>query len=156
VSRGSGRTALDCAFPEGDFTPPCFTSEPSRALRKRLLFTGLTEKGGAMRGLYIGVSSSSARYMGAVSPGYSKAFAREGITNIRTDLDAFNEVERGVLESHGYALMDAAVRTHLPDLLGADTPFTLPYRQFAPSAEAETELRVKLRGSESRKLTGRR
>ena len=127
----------------------------SRAVRKRLLFTGLTQKDGAMRGAYLHVGGSAARYAGAVSGGYSKSFAKEVIANIRTDLDAFSEVERGVLENHGYALMDAAIRTHVPELITADAPFAVPQPTFAPPEAREKELRGTLSGSEKRKLTGR-
>ena len=48
----------------------------------------------------------------AREPGYSKGFAMDVIANIRTDLDAFSEVEQAVLMNHGYALIDAAIRTH--------------------------------------------
>ena len=79
----------------------------------------------------------------------------EVIANIRTDLDAFSEVERGVLENHGYALMDAAIRTHAPDLIGTEAAFAPPFPAFAPPAMEEDELRRKLLGSEERKLLGR-
>ena len=127
----------------------------ARATRKRLLFAGLTQKDAAMRGAYIGVGGSFEKYAGAVSGGYSKKFATEVIANIRTDLDAFSDVERGVLENHGYALMDAAIRTHVPELLGSPAAFVLPFPALAPPAIAEEELRRRLFGSEKRKLTGR-
>ena len=120
-----------------------------------MLFTGLTQKDGAMRGAYIHVGGSAEKYAGAVSGGYSKSFAKEVIANIRTDLDAFSEVERGVLENHGYALMDAAIRTHVPELIATDAAFALPWPAFAPSESKQKEFRVKFVGSEKRKLTGR-
>jgi NTE family protein len=103
------------------------------------------------------VGSASARYAGALEGGYSKAFAMEVIRNIRTDLDAFSEAEQGVLMNHGYALIDAAVRTHVPELMGADgvAPFAWPAPEVAPGAIAEEDLRRRLSGSEKRTLTGR-
>ena len=77
------------------------------------------------------------------------------IRNIRTDLDAFSEVEQAVLMNHGYALADAAVRTHVPELIPTDAAFALPFPAFAPPTMPEDELRRTLAGSEKRKLTGR-
>ena len=77
------------------------------------------------------------------------------IANIRTDLDAFSEVEQAVLMNHGYALIDAAIRTHAPELIATDAGFALPFPTFAPPSMAEDELRRSLLGSGGRKLTGR-
>ena len=126
----------------------------ARGVRKRFLISGFTQ--GTIKGAYIGVASSTARYEGAVVPGYSKGFASDVIANIRTDLDAFSEVEQGVLMNHGYALIDAAIRTHAPELIATDAAaFALPFPQFAPPAMSEEELRRRLAGSEKRKLKGR-
>ena len=126
-------------------------------VRKRFLISGFC--GGTIGGAYIGVASAPSRYAGALEGGYSKAFAMEVIRNIRTDLDAFSEVEQGVLMNHGYALIDAAVRTHVPGLMGVEgagvAPFAWPAPEFAPGAVAEEELRRRLAGSSRRKLTGR-
>ena len=78
------------------------------------------------------------------------------IANIRTDLDAFSEVEQAVLMNHGYALIDAPLRMHAPELIATDAAaFALPFPAFAPPAMGEGELRRRLAGSEKRKLTGR-
>jgi hypothetical protein len=42
--------------------------------------------------------------------GYEPELVRETIAAVRTDLDAFGEAERAVLENHGYLLADAALR----------------------------------------------
>ena len=126
----------------------------ARALRKRFLISGYTQ--GTINGAYFGVASSPTHYAGAQDPGYSKAFAMDVIRNIRTDLDAFSEVEQAVLMNHGYALVDAAVRTHVPELIPTDAAFALPFPAFAPSTTTEDELKPRLAGSEKRKLTGRR
>ena len=125
-------------------------------VRKRFRISGFS--GGAICGAYVGVASAAARYAGVREGGYSKAFAMEVIRNIRTDLDAFSEVEQGVLMNHGYALIDAAIRTHVPELMGAEgsaAAFAWPAAEFAPGAMAEEELRRRLSGSSKRKLTGR-
>jgi NTE family protein len=126
----------------------------ARGVRKRFLISGFTQ--GTIKGAYIGVGSSTARYAAAREPGYSKAFAMDVIANIRTDLDAFSEVEQAVLMNHGYTLIDAAIRTHAPELIAADAAdFRLPFPQFAPPMMAEDELNQRLARSEKRKLTGR-
>ena len=123
-------------------------------VRKRFLLSGFC--GGAIRGAYLGVASAPSRYAGAAFGGYSKAFAMKVIRNIRTDLDAFSEVEQGVLINHGYSLIDAAIRTHVPELMEAGTAsFAWPASEFAPGTMAEEELRRRLAGSDKRKLTGR-
>jgi NTE family protein len=144
----------------------------ARGVRKRFLISGFTQ--GTIKGAYIGVGSSTARYAAAREPGYStqgpedrrggggreagsysKGFANDVIRNIRTDLDAFSEVEQAVLMNHGYALIDAAIRTHAPELIGTEAAFVLPFRTFAPPTLGEDELRRGLAGSEKRELRGR-
>jgi len=126
----------------------------ARAVRKRFLIAGYARS--TIRGAYFGVASAPERYEGAREGGYSKAFAMAAIRNIRTDLDAFSEVEQGVLLNHGYALADAAMRTHLPGLMGpSPTPFAWPAPAFAPGAVGEEELGRRLAGSSKRTLNGR-
>jgi NTE family protein len=125
----------------------------ARALRKRFLISGYTQ--GTINGAYFGVASSPTHYPGARDPGYSKTFAMDVIRNIRTDLDAFSEVEQAVLMNHGYTLVDAAVRTHAPELIATDAAFAVPFPSFATPAVEEDELRQRLTGSQSRKLRGR-
>ena len=145
----------------------------ARGVRKRFLISGFTQ--GTIKGAYIGVGSSTARYAAAQEPGYStqgpkdrragggreagsysKEFAMNVIANIRTDLDAFSEAEQAVLMNHGYALIDAAVRTHVAELITTDSAFALPFPGFAAPTMSEDELKRRLAGSEKRKLTGRR
>jgi hypothetical protein len=57
--------------------------------------------------------------------------------------------------NHGYALIDAAIRTHAPELIAADATFALPFPAFAAPMMAEDELRQRLAGSEKRKVAGR-
>ncbi|MBK5257193.1 MAG: hypothetical protein JJE39_14285 [Vicinamibacteria bacterium] len=77
------------------------------------------------------------------------------IANIRTDLDAFSEVEQAMLMNHGYALIDAAIRTHAPELIATDAAFAWPFPAFAPPTMAEDELSRRLVGAEKRKVKGR-
>jgi hypothetical protein len=58
--------------------------------------------------------------------------------------------------SFGPFVIDAAVRTHVPELMGVEgVPFAWPAPEFAPPAMVEEELRRRLAGSSRRKLTGR-
>ena len=61
-----------------------------------------------------------------------------------------------MLMNHGYALIDAAIRTHAPELIATDVAFALPFPAFVPPAIGENELTRRLAGSERRKLTGRK
>ena len=125
----------------------------ARGVRKRFLISGFTQ--GTIKGAYIGVASSADRYAAARETGYSKQFANDVIRNIRTDLDAFSDVEQAVLMNHGYALIDAAIRTHAPELIATETAFAVPFPAFAPPTMSEDALRRRLVGSEKRKLSGR-
>ncbi len=88
-------------------------------------------------------------------PGQNHPRGRHPRSRIRTDLDAFSEVEQAVLVNHGYALIDAAIRTRAPALISMDAVFVLPLPAFAPPAMVEAQLRERLKGSEKRKTTGR-
>jgi NTE family protein len=126
----------------------------ARALRKRWLIAGFSE--GVVDGAYWGVGSAPCQYEEG-RPGYSKALAREVIAEIRTDLDAFSEAEAAVLENHGYLLADAALRRHVPGVLGDPVlPATVPHPDWFPPARREEEIRAALRDSGKRKAFGRR
>ena len=60
-----------------------------------------------------------------------------------------------MLMNHGYALVDAAIRTHVPALIATAAAFALPLPAFAAPEMGEDELRRRLAGSEKRKWTGR-
>ncbi len=128
----------------------------SRALRKRWLIASFDEN--SMDGAYWGVGSARSRYDASDTSGYSKDLAKEVIAPIRTDLDAFSDVEAAVLENHGYLLADKAVLTHSP---GAATcpsaPLAAPHPEWLPPAASENRVREALAGSEKRKVPfGRR
>ena len=138
-----GRQEFLLAHPAISIDPGHASASPAQTLP----ISGYTQ--GTINGAYFGVASSPTHYPAARDPGYSKAFAMDVIRNIRTDLDAFSEVEQAVLMNHGYALIDAAIRTHAPELIATDAA------AFALPAMNEDELRRRLAGSQKRKLTGR-
>src|SRR5438093_3996713 len=80
-------------------------------VRKRWLMSNFSKN--ELDGTYWGCGSSPDRY--GNYPGYSKALAKNIISQIRTDLDTFSDDEIAVLENHGYLLVDAAIHTHVPD-----------------------------------------
>jgi NTE family protein len=126
----------------------------SRALRKRWLIASLQQ--GTLAGTYWGVGTSVSRYLEA-RPGYSEALAREVISEVRTDLDAFSEAEAAVLENHGYLLADAALTRHLGALLPAEIPpARVPHPDWFPPHRSEDEIRAALHGSATTRLRGRR
>lgn len=121
----------------------------STAVRKRWLMANFLS--GQMTGAYWGIASAAAHYDPG-APGYSAALAAEVIAGIRTDLDAFSPAEAAVLQNHGYALADAAIQRHLPELLAAPAPtFALPY----PDWMDEDRVRAALADSWRRTFLGR-
>lgn len=121
----------------------------STAVRKRWLIANFLS--GQMTGAYWGIASAAAHYDPG-APGYSAALAAEVIAGIRTDLDAFSPAEAAVLQNHGYSLLDAALRRHLPQLLPSPAPpFTIPY----PEWQDEDRVRAALAGSWRRTFLGR-
>jgi NTE family protein len=124
----------------------------ARALRKRWLIASFAT--GVLEGAYWGVGSAPSRY--GDYEGYGKELARETVAEIRTDLDAFSDAEAGVLMNHGYTLLEAALRAHLPSLLPAPVPpARVPHPEWYPPARTEAELREALVDSGRRALLGR-
>lgn len=106
-----------------------------------------------LEGAYWGIKSATTSFPSLQHvPGYSKETARL-VARIRTDLDAFSPDEAAVLENHGYALAEAALRTHAARLVHPDAlPFELPHPKYA----ADDVARQAIKGSDRRKLFGRR
>jgi len=125
------------------------TGRQALALRKRWLIGGFIS--GEFEGTYWGIASAVENFEVDVGPAYSKDFAAGVLARIRTDLDAFSEAERAILENHGYTLAEAAIRRHLPQLLPSPAPpLALPH-PWIPEAQA----RVLLQDSGRRTLLGR-
>ncbi len=120
--------------------------EQTRRLRRRSLRIGL--KKGSMRGATWSTG-------GVRGEGYSRGFARDVIANLRTDLDAFSEVEVGVLMNHGYLSAAGAMASRLPELGRAGVEVRAPFPELVPPRVDEVGLRVALRGSGRRKVLGR-
>ena len=126
----------------------------TRALRKRWLIAGFQQD--QMDGAYWGTASARSRYRSRDSLGYSKALAREVISEIRTDLDRFSGAEAAVLENHGYFLADVAVKTHCAFVVTApNAPLDPPHPAWVPGVRGEDRIRASLKDSHKRKIWGR-
>lgn len=88
-------------------------------------------------------------------PGESGSYPAElvdQINQVRTDLDAFRAAEQNVLERHGYAVADARVRRHSPQLVALDAPLRAPH----PEVADPVTVGALLRGSAQVRALGRR
>lgn len=84
--------------------------------------------------------------------GYPPELVAETIAAVRTDLDAFGEAERAVLENHGYLLADAALRARGMGGAGLDLAAPEPPH---PDWMAPARVREALASSDRRTLVGR-
>lgn len=108
------------------------------ALRKRWLISNFVSQ--QMKGTYWGIGTTVAEY--ALQGGYSKELVKDYISAIRTDLDSFSDAEASVLENHGYTLADAAIQTHVPQLLPAQPPkLAIPYPNWMDEAKVKEALK---------------
>ncbi len=120
-------------------------SEQVGALRKRWLISSYIS--GVMQGAYWGIGSNARHYDANI--GYSEELVGEVISQIRTDLDAFGPAEQAVLENHGYAMAEAAIRRHASTLISGDAePFRVPNSDWMD----ESRIRKDLKDSGERRL----
>ncbi len=132
--------------------------EQTRRLRRRSLRIGF--KKASMAGASWSVGSvrrwpegdAASRDIG----GYSRAFAVDVLAEIRTDLDAFSDLEAGVLMNHAYLSAAAAIARNVPQLCAENPPpLSPPAPDFLPPRVSEEELRRQLAGSSERHYKGR-
>ena len=116
------------------------------SVRKRWLISSFVNE--VFGGGYWGIGGAREHY--GVTGGYSADVAHL-IGSIRTDLDAFSEAEAFVLENHGYALADATLQKHSPQLITTPAAFNLPHPEWSDEARVHTALR----NSGQRKMFGR-
>ncbi|WP_256837833.1 patatin-like phospholipase family protein [Ornithinimicrobium faecis] len=74
------------------------------------------------------------------------------INQVRTDLDAFHPAEQHILERHGYAVADARVQRHSPELVALAADFAPPH----PEVADPVTVRHLLRHSGQLRALGRR
>lgn len=94
-------------------------------------------------GAYWSIGDGSETRQAGVTLGYSQALAEELIASVRTQLDAFSEAERQVLDNHGYLVADGQVRVYAPQLITIDAALAVPW----PKALSEHFVRKALRHS---------
>jgi hypothetical protein len=123
VSDGGGLFERDAAM-----------EHEARALGKRWLLSSF--KTGTLNGTYWGVESARSRYDPLDRLGYSKRFAKKVLSSIRGGLDGLSLKEAIVLENHGYLVADAAVETHLPDLITSPAPLAIPHPDWMDESRA--------------------
>ncbi|HEV8611332.1 MAG TPA: patatin-like phospholipase family protein [Thermoanaerobaculia bacterium] len=109
VSDGGGLFDRDAAM-----------EQEARALGKRWLLSSF--KTGILKGTYWGIESARSRYDPGDRLGYSKRFAKTVLSSISGGLDGLSGIEANVLENHGYLVADAAVETHMPELVAHPAP----------------------------------
>lgn len=90
-------------------------TDQSRGLRKRALIADFTNK--ARGGGYWGIATDIANYHLSDALPCNDALAKP-LATIRTRLNPFSDVEQEQLINWGYALCDAAVRAHAPEIIG--------------------------------------
>jgi NTE family protein len=110
-------------------------SRQAGALRTRWLISRYKAK--TVSGCYWGIGNTVRDFDG--QGGYSRRVV-DMVARIRTDMDAFSEGEQAVLENHGYAIADAAIRRWAPQL-AAPKPFALPHPDWQDDSRAEKALR---------------
>jgi NTE family protein len=123
----------------------------SQVVQKRWIISGFDAH--QLCGTYWGIGGSPMHYEqkpgNEAFPGYSPELARDVIAQIRTDYDAFSDGEAAVLENHGYFMVEAAIRAHLPQHPRA------PLRAPHPAWMNETKILAELRDSRLKKFLGR-
>ena len=106
---------------------------------------------GSLHGAYWGLRSATANYPDAPE-GYPEELAEDVIAAVRTDFDAFSEAEISVLENQGYLVAEAAIRSHLRDLVqGEPAPLEVPHPDWMDA----NRVRGALRDSRKTKILGR-
>jgi len=99
-------------------------TDQSRGLRKRALIDDF--KRNVRSGTYWGIDTQIANYK-LPSAMACKDEIVKPLAKIRTRLNPFTDIEQEQLINWGYALCDAAVRTHVPHLMNCQTPPQWPY-----------------------------
>jgi NTE family protein len=112
-------------------------SRQASGVRRRWLMAGYRR--GELAGAYWGIGNSTADHERL--EGYSPRLVDEVIARVRTDLDAFSDVEQAVLENHGYVVAECAVRRYAPHLIAGDSrPFAIPNPAWLNEEEVRREL----------------
>jgi len=124
----------------------------SQVVHKRWLISNFVA--GQMTGTYWDIEGSAMHYLpqpGRLQyDGYTPELARDVISTIRTDYDAFSNAEAAVLENHGYLMANAGAQAHLA--IPRPTPLRVPH----PAWMNEADVRCALRNSARKRYFRRR
>ncbi len=102
----------------------------SLALRKRWLIQAYKDR--VMDGTYWGLKSNFSHYHCDEGQGYEGELLQL-ISRVRTDLNVFSNAEISILQNHGYALADVAIRRWQTSVIsGPTTPFSWPNPSYSP------------------------
>lgn len=96
------------------------SSNQARALRTRMLVDDF-KRGDGLKGTFWGIGTKVGNYPDKPNGGYAGQELAL-ISSVRTDFNAFTSGERAILINHGYALADAAIRSHTKGLAGDPLP----------------------------------
>jgi NTE family protein len=132
------------------------SSLQANSVRKRWHLANVTNKSDGYKGAYMGINSV---YKNDPSvPAYSQNLVEEVIARIRTDMDAFSEAERKVLENHGYLIAESQIQRKLPELALRNADLQIPHEQWMPRVRVgspepdEEHIREALADSHKRKI----
>jgi NTE family protein len=104
--------------------------EQEAEVRKRWFLSNVMAK--ELNGTYWGMASLPTHYeLEPQVPLYPDELISKTISQFRIDLDACTDIEMGVLENHGYALADLAIRKHLKELIKRpNAPGQVPFPEY--------------------------
>jgi NTE family protein len=95
--------------------------EQATDVRKRWLVSSFIKR--ELEGTYWGIDSLPRHYGNDLPRGvYSDDLIRDVVSQVRIDLDKFSQGEIAVLENHGYAMAEIAVRRHAGHLVDGHAP----------------------------------
>ena len=115
----------------------------ARAVRKRWLIGSFEDKD--YDGSYWGLTTDIANYKAGVEGYRGKVLSL--LAKVRTDLDSFSEGEQLVLMNHGWALTNAALRSHFP--AAPIVEGSVPSRELLSNEERRPPLFGTVRGRSS-------
>jgi NTE family protein len=102
-------------------------SRDPTAARLRLERLSRRLSGKEVEGAYWSIGNGIDTGQSGLTEGYTQELAAAFIASIRTQLDAFSDAERHVLENHGYLMADAAIRIQAPGLIRNDRRLAAPW-----------------------------
>ncbi|MCK4763792.1 MAG: patatin-like phospholipase family protein [Candidatus Aminicenantes bacterium] len=103
------------------------------ALRKKLFFSGLYKRW--HEGAYWSISQrilKKSDYESSEYKGYPQELVKDVLSKMRTDLDAFTEAEKKILENHGYFAADYGLKKYHSSLIPTtgDESFNVPHPEW--------------------------